>query len=189
MLKKTLAAIMALCIAFAAIPALAMETPSGPVTFGPFSAEDLNGEGTITEDFFKSSQITIVNFWATWCGPCIAELPDLAKIEEMTDGKVKVLGVLTDAIDMYTGERDDSAIEGMEKLLAEAEAEYPVLMPDTFLAALTSMLQYVPTSFIIDKDGKVLDVVVSSRSAEEWIAVAQEAADEAYETKVDLLSK
>lgn len=201
MKKKMLSLLLALGMLLAAMPALAT-APEDPTltdglsvddstaatdTFGPFEAEILNGEGgTLTEEAFEEPVITLINFWATWCGPCIQELPDLAKVSEMTGGKVQVVGVLLDALGR-TGQRDDSVVLVMKALLDSAQATYPVILPDEYLVLRSSDMQFVPTTMIVDNQGIVHRTEVGTKTAEEWIAVAQEVADSAYEEQISLM--
>jgi Thiol-disulfide isomerase and thioredoxins len=138
------------------------------VSFGSFSAKDLRSEDVITEEYFQEADVTLVNFWTTWCGPCIAELPDLAKLAELSEGQVQVLGVLLDGLDMK-GEEDKKTVEAMHVLLDNAEAEYPTVLPDSWLMQIGSLANVVPTTFLIDSEGNIIEVVTGARSAEQWL--------------------
>ncbi|MDL2319265.1 TlpA family protein disulfide reductase [Eubacteriales bacterium OttesenSCG-928-A19] len=181
---KRFSLLLALCLIVAALPAVAGAS-EGDI-LAPINAESLNGTDDVTEAFFEAPYITLVNFWATWCGPCIAELPDLAQLSELTGGKVQVVGVMLDAMDQ-TGRRDESAIEGMLALCDEASVTYPIVMPDEYLTQLSYTMQYVPTTLVVDFEGEVHEVVIGSNSAEDWLAIAQKVVDEVYQEKVDLL--
>lgn len=179
-MKKAVALLMVLLLMVAATPALAVV--EGDV-FPDFSVENLSADGetdaTIDQTVFQEPLLTIVNFWATWCPPCIAELPDLERIAEVTGGQVRVLGVLTDAVD-YFGERDDDAIDAMKTLIDEAGVTYPILMPEDALLEESSSLLAYPTTYIVDKKGVVHNIITGSQSLEEWIAAAQAVATEVY---------
>lgn len=177
MLKKTLILLTIVSLLAMALPAYAMEQT---LTIGPFAAQSLNGEGEeVTEDVFAEADITLLNFWATWCGPCIAELPDLAQISEETGGKVQVIGVQIDAI-TELGVPDESAVDAMELLVEDAGVEYAMLQPDEFLFTMSSMFQAIPTTIIIDRDGNMLDMAVGSNDLEGWLTIAQAAGVQAY---------
>lgn len=187
MLKKRCIALAIACLLCVTLPLVSLAQGMGAVRFGPFDAEDLNGRENVTEAVFKEATVTLVNFWATWCGPCIQELPDLAKLSDMTDGQVQVVSVLLDGLD-YFGERDEGAIDAMRLLVEDAGAAYPVLLPDTFLTTLGSMISSIPTTFIIDRDGVRQDMVVGAMSADQWLARAQEVVDNAYDEDITLLA-
>ena len=142
--------------------------------FKPFEAENLNGEGPLTEAVFEDAAYTFVNFWATWCPPCREELPALAVIETETGGEVRVIGVLMDAIDQLSGQRDEGAISAMRALLDDANADFPVLFPESdIILAYMSAIQAVPTTLVMDRDGVLMDVRVGSLTEEQWLAYAR----------------
>lgn len=201
MIKKSLSLLLMLCLVCAAIPGWAEGAAAPNATesataapeaeeflFGPFSAENLNGDGPVTEAAFADAKITLVNVWATWCPPCIAELPDLAKLNEATGGDVQVISVLLDALDDSMA-RDEDAIEAMEALVKDAGVTYPVLYPDDFLLAVGYSVSSIPTTFIVDEQGILINYAVGARSLEEWIDVANTVAQEVYGGEVTIAQK
>lgn len=182
-MKNTMIALLvaaAMAMTLAALPALAESKPAvEKVQLAPFSAEDLNGGEAVTEAVYADAKITLLNYWATWCGPCIHELPFLAQIGEETNGNVQVVSVLLDATDQQGG-RDEDAIEAMKLLTADAGATFPVLYPEGLLLGVGSMMQSIPTTMVLSDDGTILDVIVGARSLEQWVEIAKAAAVEAY---------
>ncbi len=130
----------------------------------PFTFEDITG-----------NKLTMMNVWATWCPPCVAELPELQELSEAYAEKcVEVIGILADSI-WEVGERDDDAIAAGKKLLEDAEAAYRVLIPDAVLQGnLINFMEYFPTTFFFNADGELVDAVVGSNSYEGWSAVLDE---------------
>lgn len=176
MLKRLFPLMLALCMVLA-VPFSGAHAEDEPAYFGPFDAERLNGESgeRVTDEFFKGAPITLLNYWATWCGPCVGELPDLAKLSELSEGKVQVLGVMLDSMD-EKGMRHEPAIKDMETLAADAKITYPIVMPDAFLMEVAGMIvEYIPTTLIIDSEGNVLDMVVSANDAEAWLDIVDKA--------------
>jgi thiol-disulfide isomerase/thioredoxin len=175
MQKKMLSLLLALLLLLGALPALAEseETP-----FGAFSAENIlrAGEGEpapVTEAIFAEAELTLVNYWATWCPPCIEELPALGRLYEATEGRAQVVSVLLDAVDEY-GQRDESAIEAALLLMEASEADYPVLVPDAWLMKIGGIVTAVPTTFVVDAEGNVLTGLVGGRTEAQWLAVIEE---------------
>jgi thiol-disulfide isomerase/thioredoxin len=82
----------------------------------------------------------LVNFWATWCGPCLIELPELAALSR--DRCVEVLGVVEDSPDDDVQERS-------------REIPYPVLLDPGGAAGSAWGVQGFPTSFLVDGEGRV----------------------------------
>ncbi|QKY71507.1 peroxiredoxin [Lentibacillus sp. CBA3610] len=108
-----------------------------------FQLETMEGEHVKLSDL--RGQRVMVNFWATWCPPCRAEIPDMQKFYENKD--VEILAVnLTDT------ESDRSDVEEF----AEAyDMTFPVLMDENTEVADKYQIQPIPTSFMIDSDGRI----------------------------------
>lgn len=191
MTKTIVALLTALCLCLSMVPALAEDAAGEEekALFGPFEAENLNGDGPVTEAIYGEADITLVNFWATWCGPCIGELPDLAQISEATEGRVQVVSVLLDAMSEL-GKRDEDAIEAMRLLAEDAGVTYAVLYPDNFLMAVAgALVPVIPTTFIVDRDGNVYSrKIEGSNKLEGWLTIVQEAADEIYGDEAVILT-
>ncbi|MDR0928586.1 MAG: TlpA family protein disulfide reductase [Oscillospiraceae bacterium] len=179
MLKKSLSLLLALLVLVGALPAFA---ESEDASFGVFSAENLmpvptEEEGDpapITEAIFAEAELTLVNYWETWCPPCIEELPALGRLHEATEGRVQVVSVLLDSLDA-TGQRDASAVETALLLMETSGAEYPVLVPDTWLMMIASyFITAIPTTFLVDGEGNVLGYVVGGRDEAGWLELIEE---------------
>jgi len=172
MFQKILAFVF--CLLFFLSSACAASGASEEVFFGPFQAEDLNGGGTVTDACYDNAAVTYVNFWATWCGPCVEELPALAQLGAETGGQAQVIGVLIDAADQR-GRRDEQAISVMRKLLADANAQYPVLYPEgEVIREILPYITAIPTTVVVDRRGMILDVMQGSLSLNAWVSHAQQ---------------
>ena len=85
----------------------------GTENIGEFSTEDVQGN-SYTQEMFGDYDLTMVNVFATWCGPCISEIPDLEKLYgEMKEQGVNVAGIVLDAAD-GSGNPDAEAVEKSE---------------------------------------------------------------------------
>lgn len=146
---------------------------AGPETAGPFTTEDINGE-EYTEEIFAEADLTLVNVFATWCGLCIQEVPELQKLsEEMEEEGVQVIGMV---MDTGTIEKTDEEALETAKLLAEvAEAEYPFLIPDKDLMnGRLSGIQAYPETFFVNKDGEIVgETYVGARDLDEWKEIVE----------------
>lgn len=142
---------------------------------GCFSMEDIEGE-TYTQEMFADYDLTMINVFATWCTPCINEIPDLEQLRgDMADQGVNVVGIVLDAVD-YSGGTDDSAIENAKILAEQTGATYPFLVPDQgLLNGRLAGIAAVPETFFVDKEGNVVgETYTGSRSLEEWKSVVEE---------------
>lgn len=117
-----------------------------------FNTKDVYGND-VDENIFKNNELTILNLWGTFCGPCIDEMPDLEKISnEYEDKNVKVLGIVI----------DDPSAEDAVKLLEKLGVTYTNIFPDEKLKELvTSKFDYVPVTLFVDSDGKVLKTFIA----------------------------
>lgn len=151
------------------------EATASPENLGSFTLTDINGE-SFTEEMFQDYDLTLVNVFATWCSPCINEIPDLQKLsEELADKNVRVVGIILDA----AGGSGDDAIGAVEtaKMIAEKTgASYPFLIPDeTNLNGRLDNINAVPETFFVDRNGNIVgETYVGSHSLEEWKAFVEE---------------
>lgn len=189
MIRKVLALLMTLSLLPFAAWAQEEGTAEEPMVFPAFEAENLlDAEHRVTEAIFQEADLTLLNYWASWCGPCAEELPDLGELSALSEGRVQVVGVLLDGLtvskDGESTERNEQEIEDALALMADAKAEYPLLMPEGFLGMLSSVITAVPTTFLINRDGELLGAVSGARSAEEWLELANSLLAEA-ETEME----
>ena len=110
-----------------------------------FTTTDLDGNPVSSADLFAQNEITLLNVWATWCGPCVGEMEDLRTIHVGLRKKgVGVVGLMID---------DD--VELARKEMAEFRVKYPVILAPDNLDDLVYVDAY-PTSVFVGKDGTVL---------------------------------
>lgn len=123
-----------------------------------FSTTDLEGN-VVTNDFFAQADLTVVNFWGTFCNPCIDEMPELAEWAEEMPENVQMLGVVVDA------ETADSAEYDLAKQIIEKTGvKYTNVMGKGAFDQFLNNIVGVPTTVLIDKDGKVVgDAVVGAK--------------------------
>ena len=135
---------------------------------GYFTTTDLYGN-TVTQEIFAQSDLTVVNVWATYCGPCINEMPYLGELaEEYDSSKVQIVGIPTD---VYNQEYLDYALS----LINETGADYThLLMSEELYNWGLTEIQYVPTTFFVNSEGELIDTVVGSMSKEDWKALIDE---------------
>ena len=124
-----------------------------------FSLTTLTGD-TLDQTVFTDNKLIMVNYWATWCGPCVGEIPDLIKIsEEYADKGFAIVGVLT----------GDDDIDGAKQFIADQGMSYPVVLPEDFFLDHSDGIYAIPTTMFFDATGKQIgDTVVGAKSYDDW---------------------
>ena len=125
-----------------------------------FSAEDLYGN-TVTEASLGDKELFFVHYWATWCGPCVSEMPDLAEVAKKYADKVGFIALLDDY-----GSAKSTAVE-----IAENSGISFIMVDANHgdFTALLSLVQsgYVPTTVLLDKDGNMVgEQIIGAYGAE-----------------------
>jgi thiol-disulfide isomerase/thioredoxin len=109
-----------------------------------FSLKDVDGR-TVTLAEYKG-KVVLLNFWATWCGPCKIEIPWFAEFEQKyKDRGFAVLGVAM----------DEEGWEVVKPYLAEAKVNYRVIMGNDTVSGLYGGVESLPTTFVLDQDGRI----------------------------------
>ncbi len=102
--------------------------------------------------------LRLVNHWATWCDPCVDELPALVALSEDYADKLAVLGVSWDPFDAVGAPAE--VAEGVERFAARHGLRWPSLMvvadPDDFFAALSLEWDRIPQTWLVDDGGEVI---------------------------------
>ena len=121
-----------------------------PVNMPEFSTTDMDGN-KVTNDIFADYDLTVVNFWATYCNPCIDELPELAEWKKELPNNVNLIGLLVDV-----DEKGSDQYKLAEKIIKETGADYQHLLATEEFDDLISDLVGVPTTFFVDSTGKII---------------------------------
>ncbi|WP_010529640.1 redoxin domain-containing protein [Lentibacillus jeotgali] len=108
-----------------------------------FKLETLEGEEVSLSDY--RGQRVVVNFWATWCRPCRAEMPDMQKFYE--DKDVEIL-----AVNLTSSESSQS---GIQDFVDAYQLTFPVLMDKNSEVANQYQIKPIPSSFMIDSSGRI----------------------------------
>ena len=126
--------------------------------FPSFATQDLAGNA-VTGDIFAQKDITVVNFWGTFCGPCISEMPELGEWAREMPDNVQIIGIVTDV--MAGDERD---IQKAIKITEKAQADFTNLLMDEALSAYcASVIVGVPTTILVNREGVIVgDAIVGA---------------------------
>jgi len=109
-----------------------------------FEMKDLEGKPISLEA--AKGKIVVLNFWATWCGPCRAEVPDLIELQEKYKDNLEIIALATE---------EDDASE-VQQFVKQSGINYRVGMATDAIAAKFGGIPALPTSFVIDPQGRVV---------------------------------
>jgi cytochrome c biogenesis protein CcmG, thiol:disulfide interchange protein DsbE len=122
---------------------------------------DMNNKEFSSKDF--SGNIIFINFWATWCPPCVYEMPDLSELNsELKDSGVIMIGISV----FYK-----SGAPKLQNFLSQNPVSYLILegndeIVKAFEKAYGEEMDSIPTTFIIDKNGKIVERIIGLRKKE-----------------------
>ena len=120
----------------------------------PFELTDLTGAKLSLEDY--KGKVVLLDFWATWCGPCREEIPWFVQLQEKYSGQgFSVIGVAV----------QDSP-DSVNKFYKDFHLNYPVAMGDQTVSSLYGGILGLPTSFVIGRDGMIYAEHTGTTSSE-----------------------
>lgn len=145
----------------------AEEEEDAPV-YVTFEGTDLEGNA-VSQEVFTQSKLTMVNVWATYCNPCLREMPGLGELAAAYDpAEFQILGIVSDV-----REGEDQTL--VEELIQETGANYPhLLLNDSIGQALLAGVTSVPTTFFFDGEGAYLGGVVGAAEQTQWEGLIDE---------------
>src|SRR5262249_50813004 len=128
-------------------PARGQDAPAGglvvrfvrnPDPAPPLALKDLDGKA-LSLDAWRG-KVTLINFWASWCGPCRAEIPVLIALQRKYAGKLQVVGLSV----------DDAPADDVRQFVATVGINYPVALAPSEVSELYGGIPALPTSFLLD---------------------------------------
>ncbi len=136
------------------------EAPNAP----EFKLQDLDGNTVSLSDY--KGKVVFVNFWATWCPPCRAEIPHFVElIDEYGKDGFAIIGISID------DPGDHKKIPGFMK---QYKINYPILLDDNKTRFDYGGIGSIPTTFVIDREGKALGKIVGARSKEQFEGIIKQ---------------
>ncbi len=124
-----------------------------PAPVAALALRTLDGKAVSSADW--RGKVTIVNFWATWCGPCRAEIPDLVALQKKYSQYVQVIGI----------SQDEVPPDVVQRFAAERQVNYPIVMSTPEVERAFPGINALPTSYLIDRDGRIVQKHVGMLNA------------------------
>ncbi len=127
------------------------------ITTAPdFTLDSLDGKSLRLSDL--RGKAVLLNFWATWCGPCKIEMPWFVELQNQYGAQgLQVLGVAM----------DDSSKDDIAKFAKDMGVNYPVLLGKEAVGDLYGGVPALPQTFFISRDGKIVDKIIGLKGRSE----------------------
>ena len=122
---------------------IALQFYRDPAPVGAVTMKDVDGREISSADW--GGKVVIVNFWATWCPPCRAEIPDLVALQNKYKDQLLIIGISD----------DDDPPATVKKWAAEHKMNYPIVMNTPELRKTFAGVSALPTSFIVDRQSRI----------------------------------
>ena len=134
--------------------------------FPEFKAKTVDGED-ISSDIFKNSKLTVVNTWGSWCGPCVAEIPELQKLyENLKDKGVNVVGLAQDA---------GTDIDAVKDIISKNKVTYQNIVPEGAVTDFVMGIQAFPTTVLVDSKGNIVGKIEGGRNLDAFTKAVEDA--------------
>ena len=136
--------------------------------FVTFEANTVDGAVWNSEKF-ANSKLTMINVWATYCNPCLAEMPDLGELATEYDAAdFQLIGIVSDVM----AEDGADAVDYAKELIAETKANYPhLLLNESLYTSFVGAVSAVPTTFFVRQDGSLVGYLTGAMAKENWKAL------------------
>ena len=109
-----------------------------------FTLDQLDGETLNFEDL--KGKVVFINFWATWCAPCVAEMPSINSLYEIYEDNPEVVFVM-----INTESKEDK----VRKFMKKKKFSFPIYFPNASMIPRVYESKGIPTTFVLDKEGYI----------------------------------
>ena len=123
-----------------------------------------NGQDVKLSDF--KGKVIVLNFWATWCGPCKRELPDLSQLsKDLSNKDFKLIGISVD--------ENPAALDNFlrSNTLSYTVLHEPGKLVEKYMSVTGGSENVIPQTYIIDKNGKIVETLLGSRSKDDFLRI------------------
>lgn len=156
-----------------------VEEAQGKGMFESIDTVDFQGNA-VTVETFENHKLTLINAWATWCGPCLSEIPELEELykEYGDEGEVGIKGLVIETNAQTGGIQPgltDKEQKTVEEIMQETGAAYQQILVSEDMIKEISQIYGFPTTYFVDANGKYVgEPVIGARSKEDWKLVIEE---------------
>jgi thiol-disulfide isomerase/thioredoxin len=124
--------------------ARAIRFVKNPQSVPEFTLPDLDGKPLSTADW--RGKVVLINFWATWCPPCVVEIPDLVRLQDRFAGELLIVGLSQDA----------GPVADVKAFAQKMKMNYPIAIVTPEVEAKFGGVFGLPTTFVVDPQGRVV---------------------------------
>ena len=131
--------------------------------FPKFSSQNLDEQG-VTSSIFIGKKLTMINVWATWCPPCVQEMPGLGNLARSMPERTQLVGLLLDAW-------SPGAIQKAQSILTAARADFSQICISEEMIPFLKTVSVIPTTFFVDSRGRIIAApIMGARSEQQYRA-------------------
>lgn len=134
------------------------QQPDGQSSVAPaFSLKNITGRTARLSDY--KGKVVLINLWATWCAPCLVEIPELVKLQKEHKARgLQIIGVT------YPDDRRTS----VRRMAQKFKLNYPVLFGTPELLEAYQIGEVLPVTVVVDRDGKIRDRILGILEPEDF---------------------
>ena len=146
--------------------AVAVDIPASEISDEELQFTTITLDGKkVDQDIFSDYDITVVFVWGTYCGSCISEMDGYARFYETIPENVNLIGI---ACDVYDG--IDNNVDDANEILSDAGAGFMNLRTSDSVYDVTEGIQFIPSSFFVDREGHIIGEVMSGQGCDAVIS-------------------